>query len=108
MSFPYRNTDEGLVLSVHVTPKSSRDEILGFKKGPGGKTFLKAKVCAVPEKGKANASLCILLSKYFQLPKSSFKVISGPTSRTKSVLILGESKAIAELVNQKLKNFNGN
>lgn len=82
----FRNTKDGHLISVRLIPGASRDEILTREKF-GSETVLKVKVRAIPEKGKANRALCLLLAKSFKLPKSNFEVISGVKSRTKTVLI---------------------
>jgi len=89
----FRDTKNGHLISVRLTPGASRDEISGLEEY-GDATVLKVKVRAIPEKGKANAALCLVLAKFFKLPKSNFEVISGVKSRTKTVLIrnLGEDR----------------
>ena len=42
------------MLTVRLTPKSSRDEIVGVE-AFGGEAVLKARVRALPEDGRANA-----------------------------------------------------
>lgn len=79
------------ILRVHVTPKSGRDEILGWR---GGELFLR--VTAPPEDGKANAAACKLLAKTLGVPKSAVRVTRGETSRHKAVEIDGFSQAEIE------------
>jgi len=78
---------DGLALQVRLTPKSSRDEIDGVETGADGKSFLKARVRAVPEKGKANKALIALLAKQFGIAKSAVRIVSGDISRLKSIRI---------------------
>lgn len=78
-------TANGCRLLVRLTPKSSRDAVEGIEKLADGRTFLKARVRAVPEKGKANAALVKLLAKALDVPASSIEIASGATSRLKSV-----------------------
>ena len=73
--------------NVHVLPKSSRDEILGFINGK-----LKVKVAAPPEDGKANDRLKEIFSVAFNVPKSKVKIVRGRTSRLKTILIEGINK----------------
>ena len=47
---------EGCRLLVRLTPKSSRDGLDGIDTLADGRLFLKARVRAVPEKGKAKRS----------------------------------------------------
>ncbi|MFA5646268.1 MAG: DUF167 domain-containing protein [Candidatus Ratteibacteria bacterium] len=37
----------------------------------------------IPEKGRANAAVILLLSKHFSLPKKNIKLLSGASSSTK-------------------------
>ena len=72
---------------VHVVPKSSRNEILGFFKGK-----LKVKVSAPPEDDKANDRLIELVSDAFDVPKSKVKILRGHTSRLKIISVEGITK----------------
>lgn len=78
-------TASGCRLLVRLTPKSSRDAVEGIEKLADGRAFLKARVRAVPEKGKANAALVKLLAKALDVPASSIEIAAGATSRLKSV-----------------------
>jgi uncharacterized protein (TIGR00251 family) len=94
----YRADAEGLVLTLRVAPKASRDAIAGIMPTPDGHA-LKISVTAPPDKGKANMAVCALLAKAFGVAKSSVAVVSGETDRRKIVRIAGEParlRAIAE------------
>lgn len=80
----WKKSSEGIILPVKLTPKSSKNEIIGWENG-----FLKIKISAVPEKGQANAELIRFLSKIFSLPKTSITILSGETSRQKMILLKG-------------------
>ena len=71
-------------IALHVTPKSVRDEILGWRGGE-----LSVRVTAPPEDGKANAVVCKLLGKALGVPKSAVCVVRGDASRHKMVEIEG-------------------
>ena len=98
----YRKTGEGIIVTVRLIPGASRNEVIGTEKF-GENVVLKVKVTAIPEGGKANAALCLLLAKFFKLPKSSFEVISGVKSRTKSVLIRGLNDTKSETLTRLLR-----
>lgn len=70
-------------ICVKVIPKSSRDEIAGTLDDG----TWKVKVTAAPERGKANAAVCELLAKHFDVPKSRVEVVSGHTSQVKQIRI---------------------
>jgi len=57
---------------------------------------LKARVRAAPDKGKANAALEKLISKWMGVPRTSVQLVSGSTSRIKSLLIAGDSAILAK------------
>jgi hypothetical protein len=79
-------------LAVHVTPKSGRDEVAGWRGGE-----LSVRVTVAPEGGKANAAVCALLARELGVPKSAVRVVRGETARHKQVEIdgVGELQARA-------------
>ncbi len=96
MSGVLKKTRRGLLIGIRLIPNASKDQIIGIEEDATGTPHLKVKVRAVPEKGKANKALENLLAKCLGLPKSSFEVISGHTSRVKTVLITGTHDEIQE------------
>ncbi|MEQ8559028.1 MAG: DUF167 family protein [Henriciella sp.] len=86
-------------LTVRVTPNASSDQILGRASDDAGREFLKLKVRAVPEGGKANRAVEKLLAKTLKLPKSAVRVVTGETSRIKGVHIEtgGDSAAARQI-----------
>lgn len=68
---------------VKVVPRSAKSEVSGTMADGS----LKVKVAAVPEKGKANAALCAVLARYFNVPVSQVAVLAGATSTRKRVRI---------------------
>lgn len=72
-----------LIVSVKVTPRCLRSEVTAIT--PEG--FLKARLAAIPEKGKANDELRRLLSNFFAVPKSGVEILSGEASRYKRAKI---------------------
>ena len=68
--------------NIKIIPKSSQTEII-----EQNDDFLKIKLKAVPEKGKANAELIKFLAKQFKTTKSNIQIIKGETSRNKIVEI---------------------
>ena len=89
MSTFFESHSDHIRLIVRLTPNSGRDGIDGIEKGPDGEEWLKSRVTAVPEKGKANKALIELLAKSLRVPKSSISMISGDTSRKKILRIDG-------------------
>lgn len=73
-------------IAVHVTPKSGRDEIAGWRGGE-----LSVRVTAPPEGGKANLAVCAVLAKALGVPKGAVHVVRGESSRHKQVDVVGVS-----------------
>ena len=95
MSLPYRFEPHRLILFVLLTPKGGRDAIDGVETGADGKSYLKVRVSAPPEDGKANAALIVLMAKVCGVAKSSVSLTSGETARQKQVAIDGDGKQLA-------------
>jgi len=93
----FRQTETGLLLHLRVTPNAGRDAIDGVETRDDGACVLRVRVAAVPDKGKANAAVCVLLAKALGMPKSSMSVVSGETSRMKTLAVAGDSSVLAEL-----------
>lgn len=81
-------------LRVRLTPSGGRDAIDGVETDAEGQAYVKARVTAVPEDGKANKALVALLSKTLKISKSSISFVSGETSRKKILRLEGEPEDI--------------
>ena len=75
-------------MRIRLTPRSSRDEVLGLEDG-----VYRVKVKAPPVEGRANKALIAFLSKVLRVPKSGIEIKAGERSREKTVLIEGLSEA---------------
>lgn len=80
-------TDDGIRLTVRVVPGARRSEIAGIVDGA-----LKVKVAAPPVEGQANTELERVIATWLGLRTSSVTVVSGQTSRTKTVQARGVSE----------------
>jgi uncharacterized protein (TIGR00251 family) len=69
---------------VKVLPRSSTSRIVGFD----GDT-LKVKVKSAPVDGFANQDLMTTLSKHLRIPKEEMEIISGHSSRLKTIRFRG-------------------
>lgn len=72
------------LLKCKVSPKASRNAITGWHAD-----HLKLSVTAVPEKGKANAAVSVLLAEALGLPRSAVSVVAGHTQSVKRLRIDG-------------------
>lgn len=91
---PYRARDGGVDVFVRLTPKSARDVVEGVEVTDDGRAHLKARVRAVPEKGKANQALVKLVAKAFGVRASDVELVSGDTARLKTLRIAGDPQTI--------------
>lgn len=76
----------GTIIPVHAYPKSPRNVIEGWAEDASGQHWLKVRITAPPEDGKANRAVLTLLSKTWKVPLSSLTIVSGETSRYKRIL----------------------
>jgi len=70
-------------LKIKVTPRSSKNEVVG-QMADG---TLKIRLTAPPVDGKANEALIKLLSAHFKIAKSKISIIKGQKSKNKTVEI---------------------
>lgn len=91
---PWRITAYGLDLRVRLTPRSSQDHIEGVMDTAAG-AAVKVWVRAVPEAGRANTAVEILIAGWLNVPKTSVAVSSGVTSRVKMLSIKGDGLSLA-------------
>lgn len=75
-------SEESIIFSVRVIPRSSKTEIVGEQDGA-----LKIKLKSPPVDGAANDELVRFLSKSLNVPRSNIEIVSGHTSRSKRVRI---------------------
>ena len=94
-----KETKDGQVLQLRISPNASKNEII---KTPDG---IKVKITAQPIDGKANKALIEFLSKQFKVPKSYFEILKGETSKDKTVLINNIDTAKINKINELLNNI---
>ena len=91
---PWRAASGAVLLSLRLTPKSSRDALEGIETLSDGRRVLKARVRAAPEDGKANLALLRLLADQLDCPIRALSLTSGATGRTKVIRIEGEPERV--------------
>lgn len=94
----YHQVDDGLLIAIRVTPKSSADRLDGLYQGADGRLSLKLKVRAQPEKGRANQAVIVLMAKALGYPKSRFEIIAGVADRQKNLLVKADKAQANELM----------
>ncbi|MEM0360140.1 MAG: DUF167 domain-containing protein [Candidatus Diapherotrites archaeon] len=87
-----RETKNGVMLKIRVSPKSERFGIKGFDEWTNS---LLLSVAALPEKGKANAEIEKELEKIFG---KKTKIISGQHSRNKTVEVLASKQELLQIL----------
>lgn len=75
---------DGALLQVRLRPASTRRALLGVQ---GGRLVIA--VHAPPERGKANREALELLSRALRVPPSRMEIVSGRSTRNKTVLVRG-------------------
>ena len=76
-------------LTVRVQPKASADRVEDWGADDAGRRYLKIRVRAVPEDGKANTAVEKLVAKWLGVPKSAVRVVTGGKTRLKGLEIDG-------------------
>ncbi len=74
--------EKGVVIKVKLLPRSSRNHIAGKKEDR-----YRIKVTAPPVDGKANEALIKLLANKLGIPGRDIEILSGHTSRLKTIRI---------------------
>ncbi len=88
---PVSSERDVAVLQIHVQPRASRTEVVGWHGDA-----IKIRVKAPPVDGAANAELVRLLAKQLGVARKRVTVSSGAGSRTKRVRVKGLSTREAE------------
>jgi uncharacterized protein len=79
---------KGIVITVRVTPRASKDAIEGEIQLPEG-SALKVRLTAPPVDDRANDALRKLLARSLKVPVAAVRILSGEKNRTKRLLIEG-------------------
>lgn len=85
--FIIKETKNGVILRIHVVPKSAKSEISGVQDDA-----LKLKITSPPVEGKANEACIKFLSDILGVRKAQVKIVSGHKSRKKTIAIEGIGK----------------
>ena len=91
MAGAIHESKQGLMLAVHVVPRSAKERIAGIHGGA-----LRIQLSAPPSKGAANAALVDLLARTLGIAKSQLTIVSGHASRRKLLSVSGLSRQTLE------------
>lgn len=78
--------DNRLLISVHVKPGASRDEVSCIKQD-----CLTVKLSASPVEGRANESLVRVMASRLKVPPTSIRIVQGLKNRRKVIAVPGIS-----------------
>ena len=84
MSAWLTESGDGVVLSLHVQPGAKKTEVVGLHGGA-----LKIRLAAPPVDGKANECLLEYVADTLNVPKRQVTLVSGLSSRSKLVAVVG-------------------
>ena len=82
--FYCREHESGTIFKVHLTPRSSREEV-GDLHGEAVKVFIKAP----PVDNKANKALVKYMAGKLDVKSRDVSIVSGQTSRIKTLAVAG-------------------
>jgi len=97
----------GVAVRLRVTPRGGADRIEGLARDADGKGFLRLRVSAVAEKGRANEAVLKLLAKAWRLPRTALSVTAGETGRNKVVTVAGDAAALEARISAWLDGLPG-
>ncbi len=89
----FREKNGSALFVVKAQPRSSRSRICGIYNGG-----LKVSLKAAPVDDAANRECCELFSKLFHIPPSRVHIVTGQSSRTKTVMVEGVSSEAAAII----------
>jgi uncharacterized protein (TIGR00251 family) len=96
MSF-WRAGSDGVTVRVKVHPRSRRPGLHGIQESAAGPR-LKIDVAEAAEDGKANRAVCAILAATLRRPQASVRIVSGATSREKSLAVAGDATALVAML----------
>jgi uncharacterized protein (TIGR00251 family) len=83
-----RDTPDGCMLPVRVHPGARTNAVTGVHDGA-----LKISLTTPPTDGRANEALIAFLAERLRIPRSQISLVSGATSRSKTLRVTGKSAA---------------
>jgi len=87
----WRETAEGVRISLVVVPRASRSEAAGV-----AADRLRVRVAAPPVDGAANTELVRFLARALGVPRTAVAIVAGPSGRRKTALVRGASPTAVE------------
>ena len=88
LNITLHNTPDGCILPVRVHPGARKNDITGVHDGA-----LKISLTTPPTDGRANDALIAFIAKRLHTPRARITLVTGATSRTKTLRITAKSAA---------------
>lgn len=93
MTFIGEAGPNGIILTLYVQPRSSKNKIAGQHD-----KALKLCITTPPVEGKANKAVVSFIAKLFGIPKKAVEIVNGEKSRTKKLHVSGITLLEAEKI----------
>ena len=98
--FHLHSGERGAALAVRVTPRASKNEIVGVLDDG----TIKVHLTASPVEGKANEALIRFLAGVLDIPKSRVEVVAGARGRDKIIAVIDmDAEALQKKIGKHLK-----
>ncbi|MGI6065342.1 MAG: DUF167 domain-containing protein [Bacillota bacterium] len=82
--FDVKDTGDGVIFKIKVQPRAAKNELTGLIGDA-----LKLRITAPPVDGAANEAVIRYFADIFRVPKKGVTVVSGLTSRQKTIKVIG-------------------
>ena len=98
--FHLHSGERGAALAVRVTPRASKNEIVGVLDDG----TIKVHLTASPVEGKANEALIRFLAGVLDIPQSRVEVVAGARGRDKIIAVIDmDAEALQKKIGKHLK-----
>lgn len=98
--------ENSILLNIKLAPNARQEAFGDVVFDENEIAWLKISVRAVPENGKANKALIVLLAKHLKLAKSTIEITSGHLARTKKLSIENPTDSLIIILKEMAKYKN--
>lgn len=93
-ALPWRSVVGGVDVAVLAKPRSAQDGVDGIERLDDGTAWLRVRIRALPEDGKANDAITLVLAKALGVPRGQVDLVAGGGARRKRFRITGDAAAL--------------
>ena len=94
MTPPWRETGDGISVTVRVTPRAHQEKIEGVRRLSSGQAVVALRVRALPQDGAANEAVVRILARACGIAASAARVEAGAGARIKTISLRGDSRSL--------------